>query len=511
MIARDSKTESVWQPDTGPFVSRDSTETLFDVAIIGAGMTGINAGLQLQKAGKKCVILEAHNIGYGTTGGTTAHLNTLLDTPYTDIIKNFGLEQAKLVAASAKKAISMIESNIQEHGISCEFERTNAFLFSQNEKQDKELTDIHDACHQVNVNAKYIHELPVPMGFGKILQVADQGKFHPLRYLYGIASAFEDAGGVIRQDCRVQKLDENEPIEIQTSCGVFYAGSVIYATHIPPGVNLLHLRCSPWRSYSMTMTLEDEKYPLGLIYDMYDPYHYYRSQIVGGKKVLIAGGYDHKVGHEENTTACFNKLESHVRRYFKVAEITARWSSEYFEPADGLPYIGHLPGAAKNIYVATGYGGNGMIYSHVASLLLRDIILKKKNKLEPVFSPARIKPVAGFSNFISNNAGVAKNFLGRLFNHEALDQLASLAPGEGKVVDFNGETIAISKDDNGQLHAVSSVCTHLGCRVAWNLAERSWDCPCHGARYSCDGKVLNGPADRDLEPISLNATIEKVQ
>lgn len=511
MIQRDSFSASVWQDSMRPYKPGNSQvqDIVYDVIITGGGITGISTALLLQKAGKKCLVLEAANLCFGTTGGTTAHLNTLLDTPYTIISKNFGEEGAKLVAGAAVEAIDLIRQNIKEYNIECGFEEAAAYLFAQDEKQEKELEDIREASAKAGLDIRYVNELPFPLPFRKAVKVTGQAKFHPGRYVYGIADAFEQLGGVIIQDCRVTTVDDNEIIRVETGKGIFKTVALVYATHIPPGVNLLHLRCAPYRSYAMAVVLEDNTYPRDLAYDMYDPYHYYRTQEVDGHNYLIAGGEDHKTAHEENTERCFLKLESHIRKHFSVKEIAYKWSSQYYEPADGLPYIGHLPGHPGNIYTATGYGGNGMTYSGVAALTLKRILLNEETKYADLFNPNRIKPVAGFKHFIQHNADVVKQFVGKWFSGDDLEEIAGLAPGEGKIVNYNKQKMALYKDEEGILHAVNPVCTHLKCEVKWNQAEKSWDCPCHGARYSYDGKMLNGPADADLEMIPVRSLVEK--
>ncbi|HEY9048012.1 MAG TPA: FAD-dependent oxidoreductase [Ohtaekwangia sp.] len=511
MITRDGAYVSLWQEMPVYQTQNKPTFTeLYDVIIVGGGITGISVGLLLQKSGLKCLILESHNIGFGTTSGTTAHLNTLLDTPYTTIQKNFGRENARLVATAAREAIHLIRYHIEDYRIDCGFEEAAAYLFSQDEKQSRELEDIAIASEEAGLALSYTSSIPVAIPFEKAIRVEGQAKFHPLKYVYALANQYEAAGGTILQYSRVTNTNEDdEIIDVESEAATFKTKRLIYATHIPPTVNLLHLRCSPWRSYAMAVRLEDDHYPEGLCYDMHDPYHYYRTQIIDGTKYLIAGGEDHKTGHEPNTEKCFRQLESHIRQYFKIREVAYQWSSQYFEPADGLPYIGHLPGHSENVYVATGYGGNGMIYSSVAAIVLRDLIVQKESIFADLFSPSRVKPVAGFANFIEHNADVAKQFIGKWFATETLDEMASLAPGEGKVVKYNGEIIAVSKDSDGTLHAVSPTCTHLKCSVAWNLAEQTWDCPCHGARYDAEGNVLTGPASRNLEVIELR-TLSRV-
>ncbi len=513
MIERDGYTASLWQASAKPYESRkiSAKNNSYDVIIVGGGITGITTALLLQEAGKRCLLLEARNLCFGTTGGTTAHLNTLLDTPYTDIAKNFGKEKAKLVASAAADAISLIRSNIQKYSISCEFKEADAYLFAQNTSQEKELQAIFEASAEAGLNVKYDNALPFQVPFTKAMKTGGQAKFNPVDYVYGLAKAYEALDGIIIQDCRVTAVKNDNNIEVVTTQGSFTGTNIIYATHIPPGINLLHLRCAPYRTYAMALILEDEIYPKDLVYDMEDPYHYYRSQKVGCSEYLIAGGKDHKTGDEENTEYLFTELEATIRENFNVKEIVYKWSSQYFEPADGLPYIGHLTGHPHNMYVATGFGGNGMTYSHIAANILSSILLNRENPLIELFNPNRVKPVAGFTNFISHNAGVVSNFAGKLFSGEKIYELAELAPGEGKIVKYEGEKIGLYKDDNGKLHAVNPVCTHMKCEVSWNGAERSWDCPCHGARYDCDGKVITGPADHSLEIINLPLLENKAQ
>ena len=303
---------------------------------------------------------------------------------------------------------------------------------------------------------------------------------------------------------------DDENVTVETTLGKVEGRKLIFATHIPPGVSLLHLRCAPYRSYAIAVALNDDNYPENLSYDMYDPYHYHRTQNIDGKNYLIVGGEDHKTAHEENTDACLLNLEAYVRKFYNVQSVPFKWSSQYYEPADGLPYIGHMPGSAKgNIYVATGFGGNGMTWSHVSALLLSDMLTGVQSPYEELFAPGRIKPVAGFTAFVKENADVAKEFVKGYFTREKLESLSDIAHGEGKVVTYEGEKIALYKDAGGQLHAISPVCTHMKCNVAWNTTEQSWDCPCHGARFDCDGNVMTGPASKGLEKINLEEVVEK--
>lgn len=512
-MKRDGVTISLWQdaiPEYTPQTVELPAQTV-DVLIVGGGITGITTALLLQKAGKTCVIAEAQNLCFGTTGGTTSHINSFFDTSYDQIQSDFGESGAQLVAKAARQALDLFQQQVNQYNIDCGYAEKDAYLYAQTEEQISQLEKIMDASVQAGVEVAYAPEIPVPVSFQKAIVYSRNAQIHPSRYVYALAKEFEQAGGVILQQCTVTNLknDTAEILEAETSRGVIKARNLIYATHIPPGINLLHFRCAPYRSYAMAVKLAGGNYPKGLAYDMYEPYHYYRTQEIDGEQYLIVGGEDHKTAHVANTDACFAHLEAHIRKLYPDAEITHKWSSQYFEPSDGLPYIGNLPGHGDNVYVATGYSGNGITYSHIAALVLSDLLTKGSSEYADLYNPKRVKPVAGFKEFIKENVDVAKEFFAKRFSQEQLQQLADLAAGEGRVVKFEGESIALYKDEQGALHAVSPVCPHAMCVVDWNSAEKSWDCPCHGSRFSIDGALLTGPARKGLAQIDLSQLVEK--
>jgi glycine/D-amino acid oxidase-like deaminating enzyme/nitrite reductase/ring-hydroxylating ferredoxin subunit len=504
---RDGHLTSCWQemPGYQPR-NRYSTDMEFDVVIIGAGITGITAALLLQTAGKKCLVTEARNIGFGTTGGTTAHLNTLLDTPYYTISKNFSEDDAKLVHQAAVEAIDQIRHNVESYDINCNFEEKTGYLFSPRQELDKELEKIVDSAIKAGVDIAYTKENPVPVPFTAVARFSGQGQFHPLKYVYAMAQAFEDAGGVILQQNLVEEVKEADILHVHSSRGIIKTKNVIYATHTPPGINLLHLRLVPWRSYAMAVRINGQ-YPDAVVYDTEDPYHYFRSQEIDGEMYLIAGGEDHKTGHEENAEKSFTNLEAYLRKHFDIEEIKYKWSSQYYETVDGLPYIGHFPMHPDNVYVATGYGGNGMIYGTISAILLTELIVNGKSQYEKLFDPNRLKPIAGFAEFASAAADVVSNFIKKPFNAEKLEELVDLAPGEGKIVKYEGEKIALYKDEDGKIYGISPTCNHMGCSINWNNAEKSWDCPCHGSRFNMYGEMLNGPAVRDQHRIDIEQPV----
>jgi len=503
-MKRDGLQKSLWQ-EIETYVSQTTNlpTTPFDVVVVGGGITGITTALLLQKAGKNCLVAESHTLCFGTTGGTTAHLNTFFDNSYKQIKDDFGESGAQLVAKATRQSLDLFKKHVEEYAIDCGYEEKDGFLYAQTSKQTSELNDILQCSKNAGVEVDFSNHIPIPTEFEKAIVYGRQAQIHPTRYVYALAKAFEQAGGIILQNCQVTKVSGSETLTIETSMGNLSAANLVYATHLPPGINIMHFRNAPYRSYALAATLNDNNYPDGLAYDMYDPYHYYRTQEVDGKKYLIAGAEDHKTGHVENTDECFRNLEAHVRTLYDVAEVTHQWSSQYFEPSDGLAYIGHLPGSPDNVYVATGFGGNGITYSHIAAITLTDILTKGHALYADLFKPSRVKPAAGLANFIKENVDVVKEFISKRISQTKITELSSLARGEGKLVKYEGDSIALYKDENGGIHAVSPVCPHAKCVVGWNSAERSWDCPCHGSRFSVDGDILTGPSKHKLEKIDL--------
>src|SRR5690606_5324588 len=228
-------------------------------------------------------------------------------------------------------AMEMIRSNVIKYGIDCKFEERTAYLFATDESQEKVLNDLVEASNQVGVEMVYTDTIPFPIPFVRAVRIEGQGQFHPVRYINGLKDAFVQMGGEYLEKCRLEDYEKKENrLVIKTSFGEIEAGHLIYATHTPPGVNLIHFRNIPWRSYVLGIELNDLSYPQFLGYDLNDPYHYYRSQEIDGKNYLIVGGKDHKTGSTPNTRKSLQELENHVRLHFNVKNIAFAWSSQFY-------------------------------------------------------------------------------------------------------------------------------------------------------------------------------------
>lgn len=506
--SRDGINESVWQKYASASATRQdkytvSSEQVYDCLIVGAGITGVTTGLILQRAGLVCVIAEAEHSGFGTTGGTTAHLNTFFDATYPEIESDFGQEESKLVARSGLEAFDIIEGFIKEFDLDCDFEFKSAWLYAENQKEAKQLQEILEASKRAGITVEMTDHNVVPVPFESIVSFSGQGQFHPLKYIQGLLEEFIALGGVILENTLIRTSDfEDGVYTAKSDERTIKAKKLVYSTHIPPGVNMMSMRNAPYRSYVLGLKLNDDNYPIGLAYDMQEPYHYFRTHVIEGQSYLIVGGEDHKTGHGDPELA-FKELEKYVRQYYDVATVDYRWSGQYYVPVDGLPYIGKLPGAEDGTYIATGFNGNGMMFGTLSAKIIADLVLGKDNVYATLFSPSRMKPVAGFTEFIKENADVAWHFITDRFSSEELQTFNDLGKSEGKLVKYQGKQLAVYKDKLGKITALNPTCTHAGCTVQFNPSENSWDCPCHGGRFDISGRVLTGPPTEDLEVVVI--------
>ncbi|PSL33793.1 FAD-dependent oxidoreductase [Dyadobacter jiangsuensis] len=502
--ARDGQNASLWNGHLA--LKREGAtvpETdVYDVLIVGAGITGLTTALLLQQAGKRCVVADAHHAGFGTTGGTTAHINTFADNTYAEVEQAFGKEAAPLFADSIRGAVELIRHFVGTCQIDCDLEWRQGYVYAETEEEVKQLEELYQSALRAGVKAAPADDVPTPVPYLAAVVFDDQAQFHPLKYIGGLLNEFRKSGGAVVENACIR--------EVETADGYYTAIAdqhrlrakrVVYATHIPPGgINVLHFRNASYRSYVIAVTLADGAYPDALVYDCQEPYHYFRTHTIDGQPYLVAGGNDHKTGHDDPQKA-FADLIAYTRKYYHVERVAYQWSAQYYVPADGLPYIGHLPGAPDGIYAATGYNGNGMILGTAAAQVLSDLIMTGESKYKTLYDPARVKPVAGFAEVVKESADVVKRFIGDRFGIAHIDSLADVSPDEGRVIELDGEKLAVYRDSVGDIHVLDPVCTHAKCIVQWNTEEKSWDCPCHGARFDCLGHVLTDPARADLDQL----------
>jgi glycine/D-amino acid oxidase-like deaminating enzyme/nitrite reductase/ring-hydroxylating ferredoxin subunit len=469
-----------------------------DVAVIGAGITGLTTALHLQAAGLRVAILEAGRVGAGTTGGTSGHLDALPDQGADTLIEQWGESAARLVTQGRLQAIDHIEAWTREFAIECEFQRIPACLFSESADGAGNLTEQRDAIRRLGVDIELVEATGLPWVSEGGVQVERQARMHSLKYLRGLARAFCRLGGVIFEQTRVRPPGANGRL-LQTEQGTVTAerGSIVATHSAYLGLSQFDMRMAPYQSYVMSVRVA-ESLPDALYWDDAHPYHYLRRASTGDPHLLIVGGADHKTGQGGDERQPLRELEKYIKGRLTVEGIGHTWSAELFEPADGLPYVGQVPGA-DDLYIGTAYSGTGLTLGTLAGRLLANLLLERDDPLADVLTPARLKPLAGGRRLLAENLNVARRFLGDRITTASLKSFSDMATGTGRLVRYHGEPLAVFRDDNGQLHTLSPVCTHAGCFVQWNELERTWDCPCHGGRYSATGERLYGPPPQDLD------------
>jgi glycine/D-amino acid oxidase-like deaminating enzyme/nitrite reductase/ring-hydroxylating ferredoxin subunit len=460
-------------------------ELRVDVAIIGAGITGLTAAVLLKERGLTVAVLEKSRVAYGESGHTTAHITEAVDSRYHSIAKDHGKDAAKLVAQASRASIEKIAELIERSAIDCRFRRLPGYLYTENRNRVGDLKKEAIAAREAGLDASWTESIPLPFPTRGGVRFENQAQFHPREYVLALAAQVD-----VYEHTHVTKIDNGV---VETEHGRVVATHVFEATNVPiQSFQTLHTKAASYRSYAIALESDDPRE--GLFWDTADPYHYTRWQ----DDVMIVGGEDHRVGQNEDTDACFAKLMDYIKERFGERKVLHRWSGQIIEPHDGLPLIG----GSGNLYVSTGYAGQGMTFGTIGGMLVADLITGVENPWAKLFDPGRLHLRGAVTSYVTENADFPKHLVtDRVLSRDV--EPFDIANGEGKIVAVGGKKIAAYRDDAGSLHCLSPVCTHMKCDVAWNQAERTWDCPCHGSRFAPDGNVLNGPARERLEKLEL--------
>jgi glycine/D-amino acid oxidase-like deaminating enzyme/nitrite reductase/ring-hydroxylating ferredoxin subunit len=477
-----------------------------DVCVVGAGIAGLTAGYLLALEGKSVIVIDKNSAGQGETINTSAHLSNEIDATYHEIARQHGEKGARLAAQSHTAAIAKIESIVAAEGIDCDFGRVDGYLFCGPNDSEKTLDDELEAAQSAGVKVTKEANLPVglPSAHGPCLRFRDQAQFHPGKYIAGLARAFKRAGGKLFAKTEAKEIKGGETAQITTTQGqVITAEAVIVATNTP--INdwvTMHTKQAAYRTYVIGVPVPVDAIPAALYWDTEDPFHYVRVQRIGegteSRDILLIGGEDHKTGQHEDLENRYARLLSWGRTHFPgLSDPEFRWSGQIMDTTDGLAFIGHNPGDKSNVYIATGDCGVGLTHGTIAGMLITDMIMGRENSWSILYDPARKSPLAALT-FAKENLNVAAQYSSWVTPGD-VSSAEEIRAGSGAILRRGLSKIAAYRDALGVLHERSAVCPHLGCIVAWNATESSWDCPCHGSRFEPDGKVLNGPAKSPLE------------
>ncbi len=508
MNVGDERSISCWMDQTpvldAPRLTQDES---CDVVIIGAGIAGLSTAYELVRFGRSVVVIDRGGIGNGMTARTTAHLATELDDFYSELINVRGEDEARLYHDSQVAAVNRIEAICRDEGIDADFVRVDGYLFPAEESHVAELREEYEACRSIGVDCEWLEAFSLPgREVGPAIRFPNQGRFHPTKYLKGLAQAILARGGrIYAETAHVSDEETEEAVEITTEAGpVIRARDMVFCTNSPTNVKVaIHPKQTPDRTYVVAGRVPKGSAPDALMWDTLESYHYVRIQPVSeAEDLLIVGGEDHRSGEANDMGERFERLEQWTRDHYpSFTRSDYRWSGQVLETIDFMPFSGLL-GGTKHTYIHTGDSGMGITNGVAGSLTITPLILGEHSRFAPVLDPGRksLGAWASVEEFVREQAGSAKNMMEHITPSE-ISSADELAPGEGGLMRRGIKKVAVYKSEDGEVIERSAVCTHLGCVVHWNGFEKCWDCPCHGSQFAPDGQVLNGPAVKPLAEV----------
>ena len=464
-----------------------------DVAVIGAGITGLTTAYLVKQDGRSVAVLERDLVGTGTTGYTTAKVTALQGLMYRFLEESYDTDTARVYANASETGMELVASLAKDADV----RRLPSYTFTRSREDVPRIEEEVAAASRAGLAVSFEADCGLPFDVSGAVGLPDQVHFHPKRYCDALAQEVAD----VSERTEAVDVDDGDPCTVETSDGrTIRAGAVVVATQLPfifGGV--FFAKASPSRSYCIAGRMDDP--PAGMYISSDEPIRSIRPHYADDDTWLIVSGEGHKVGTDDDNEKRYVALEDFAREHFGV-DPELRWSAQDYMPADGLPYIGRAAHTARNVYVATGFQKWGLSTGSFAALLLSDLIGGRDNPWAEVFDSTRIDAPRAAKPFLEANLKAGKHFIADRLRAIRPRSIDDLGPGEGDLVDNGLRTVAAYRDDHGKLHQVSATCTHMGCKVRFNPAEKSWDCPCHGSRFDVDGRVLEGPATKPLEDVS---------
>ena len=477
-----------------------------DVLVVGGGVTGITTAYLLKKAGLRVTLVERERVASIDTGHTTAHLTYVTDVQLQELVRNFGENHAQAAWDAGAAAINEIERIVGEEDIACEFARVPAYLHVpvdlSSKREASNLKKEADVAAKLAFDATYLDSAPyfnLPA-----VRYANQAKFHPRKYLGSMVAKIPGGGSCVFEKSPATEFDSDKRrVKVNRSWISF--DRMVMATNNPLvgfagiiGATLFQTKLSLYTSYAFGARIPVGTIPEALFWDTREPYDYLRIDRRSGFDYAVFGGEDHKTGQKRDTKRPFARLFARLKKIIPSADVDHRWSGQVICSPDGLPYIGQN---AEAQFVATAYCGNGITFGTVAAVMACDWTTGRKNPWTRLFAVDRKKIKGATWNYLKENKDYPYYMIkDRLARAEA-DSVRELRPGDGMIIGRRGKKVAAFRDASGKIHRLSPVCTHLGCLVRWNRAESTWDCPCHGSRFTPTGAVIAGPAEEPLATV----------
>lgn len=471
-----------------------------DAVIVGGGITGITSAYLLVNEGLKVVLLDAGTLCNGTTGHTTAKITAQHHLIYDELIQNFGRSKAKLYYEANDQALQFIKNTIATHHINCDFSEQDAYVYATTSEYARKIEREAEAYKKLDINGGLIEEIPLDIDIQNGIVMKNQAQFHPTKYLVHLLRIIVEKGGQIYENTTAVNIETGEYPAVLTREGIRVTGKYILScSHFPfyEGIGLYSAKMHASRSYIVAGKAK-KSFPAGMYISAEEPLRSLRSAMVNGEEMILVGGESHKTGQGKETLEHYRALEEFGKDAFGVGDIAYRWSAQDLTTLDKVPYIGAITTNQPNILIATGFQKWGMTNSTVAALLFRDKVLGRRNEYENLFNPSRFHLNPSLKNFLVENAEVLGHLVKGKLESPSISA-KDLSNDEGAVINMKGHRKGAYRDEEGEVHIVDTTCTHVGCEVAWNNSERTWDCPCHGSRFSYTGEVIEGPAEKPLQ------------
>ncbi|HYI48735.1 MAG TPA: FAD-dependent oxidoreductase [Allosphingosinicella sp.] len=494
---------SYWNA-TGPASNfpRLAGEIEVDVAIVGGGIVGTTTARLLKDRSLKVALVEALKVGEEVTGKSTAKITSQHNVTLTTIKRKFGEDGARLYAEANEAGLAKIRALAAEHGIDCDLKTAEAFVFTRDEDQVSALEDEVKLARQLGLPASLTRETGLPFEVRAAMKWDNQASFHPVKYVKGLAATIPGDGCHVFEQSRVIDWD---PDRIATDGGTVRARHVVMATHLPLGqIGLFYAEAHPHMDPVVMGRVAAGRAPNGMFINAETPRKSFRAHVdEAGQTWLIFAGMNHKPGDTQAAHDNMAQLEAFAAETFGVTA-DYRWTNEDYGPIDQVPFVGWSSSIGPGYLVATGFNAWGITNGTAAAMLIADLASDRDNDWLKLYDATRIKPIAGAAEFVKGNAEVAAHLIGGYLGRKP-HSFDDLGPDEAAILKVDGHNVAGYRDPEGQLHACSAVCTHMGCLVGWNGTDRTWDCPCHGSRFALDGGVIHGPAVKPLEPVEVKA------
>lgn len=492
---------SIWEaqnfdPNLGMYFPRLSSDINCEVCVIGAGITGVCLAYLLAKENVDVVLLEAKTVGLGSSSGSIGQSGLLTDIMLKDMIRFFGMENSLKILESNHEALELLETLVREYAIDCDFKKTSGGYIAQSAADTQALEEELEAALKLGLNP-VLERMSDSLYASEARLIFDSYiLMNPLKFVFELAKAAKMSGARIYQKSVAREVTSGQ---VDLDKAKVKARHVVMATHIPLGLHpLIQNRVFPMRSYVIGARVKEEIEEC-FLRDLGSPYVYLRKARDSKGELLLVGGYGHRVGEHSNNP--YGSLQGWLMSRMSLESVDYTWSTQYYQSADGMPYIGRMQGH-ENLWFATGLEGAGLSHGALAAKIICDGILGRENEFAKIYSPNRLHLGLAGKRLLKGNFNSAKDFIKDRMERPQLSA-QELAPGEGAIVMEDGEKLACYKDMEGDVHTMSPVCTHAKCHVRWNGLEKSWDCPCHGGRYSATGEVICGPPTHDLKKVDL--------